>query len=88
MEAILHLDDALAHRLGVGSPEELSVSALRSLVADAYRREQIGLHEVGRILSIDRWQAEKFLEIHHAQRPYSIEDLSFDRANLQRLGSR
>jgi hypothetical protein len=88
MDAILHLDDVLAQRLGVASPEELSDSALRSLVAEAYRREQIGRHEVGQILGLDRWQAEKFLEDHDAQRPYSIADLSFDRANFERLGPR
>ncbi len=88
MDAILHLDDALAQRIGVASPEELSDSALRSLLAEAYRHERIGLHDVGRILGLDRWQTEQFLADHEAQRVYSVEDLSFDRANLERLGVR
>lgn len=85
MQATIQLDDVLAQRLGVASPEELSVSALRSMLADAYRRELIGRHEVGQLLGLDRWQTEQFLADRDAQRPYSLEDLSFDRANLERL---
>ena len=88
MEAMIQLDDALAQRLGVASPEELSDSALRSLLAEAYRRERIGRHEVGQLLGLDRWQTEQFLAEHDAQRTYSLDDLAFDRANLRRLNPR
>ena len=80
-----NIDDALAQRLGVASPEELSDSALRSLLAEAYRRERIGRHEVGQILGLDRWQTEQFLAEHDAQRTYTLDDLAFDRASLRRL---
>lgn len=86
MDAVIHLDDALAQRLGVASPEELSESALRSLLAEAYRRDRIGRHEVGQLLGLDRWQTEEFLAEHEAQRPFSMADLALDRANLERLG--
>ena len=88
MDAGIHLDDALAQRLGVASPEELSESALRSLLAEAYRRDRIGRHEVGRFLGLDRWQTEEFLAEHDAQRSFSMIDLAFERANLERLKER
>lgn len=88
MEAAIHIDDTLAQRLDVRSPQELSDTALRSLLADAYRREKLGRHELGKILNLDRWQTEEFLADHDAQRPYSMADLAFDRANLERLDKR
>lgn len=81
MQVTVELPDDMATLLG--SKEEIARQLLEAYAADGYRTGKLSRHQVGRLLGLDRWQAQEFLAQHEAQRPYSLADWEMDRKSRE-----
>lgn len=77
MQLIIEIPDELAEHLG-SSDQSLSHHILEVLTVEAYRAERITSAEVGRILSLSRWEVDAFLKQHEAYLHYNMDDLDQD----------
>lgn len=74
----LELPDDIAQQLG-RSEHELSRRALEALAAESYRRGEITVAQVGRMLGLaSRWEADAFLKERQAFLHYNQADLEAD----------
>ena len=58
---------------------------LEAVVLQRYLAEEISLGRLAELLGLNRWEAEEFLDKHHARLPCTAEMLEQDRRNLDRV---
>ena len=80
MEVNVKLPDELAE--GLGRDAEIPRRVLEALVLQRYLAEQISLGRLAELLTLERGEAETFLDRHNARLPYTLEMLEEDRRNL------
>lgn len=80
MEVTVQLPDDLSQEFG--DPESLPRQLLEAWAAQAYRTRRLSHAQIGRLLGLDYWQTEQFLNDHDAKRPYTLADLEVDRRSL------
>lgn len=86
MTITLEIPEALAAKLGGGSPQEVSRQALEALVLAAYRKDRIAGPQAAEVLGFSRMRWEHFLEDHHVlENAYTVEDLERDVTTLRWL---
>lgn len=78
MQATIQLEDSTARLLGVDSSEDLPASALRAMVAEAFRCERISHHQAGQILGLDRFATDAFLKAAAAFPPSDAHEFDGD----------
>ena len=83
MQVTVELPDEIAERLGDG--HEISRRLLEAIVLEQYRLHQISQGKLAALLGLSRWEAEDFLDRHHARHPYTQEMLEEDRRALAKL---
>ncbi|MFM7427404.1 MAG: UPF0175 family protein [Elainella sp.] len=79
------MPDRLAEQLTDGDLSLLPRLVLELLTVAAYKTERITSAEVGRILSLSRWEVDALLKQHQAYLHYSIDDLAQDIETLRQL---
>lgn len=83
MQVTLKLPDEVA--AGLGGDAEIPRKVLEAIVLQQYLREEISLGRLAEILSLQRQDAEAFLDRNNARLPYTIEMLEEDRRNLAKV---
>jgi hypothetical protein len=83
MEVIVEVPDDIARQLGEAS--QMPRQMLEAYAAETYRAQKISRAQLRRLLGLDYWQAEEFLNLHDARRSYTVEDLQTDRQSLASL---
>jgi predicted HTH domain antitoxin len=58
---------------------------LETLVVEAYKAQRLSSAEVGRILSLNRFEVDAFLKQHQAYLHYTIADFNQDLQTLQQV---
>ena len=82
VEITVKLPDRLAQSFGE-TPDLRSRRVLENTVIEEYRAGRLSQRQVGEVLDLDYWQAEKFLADHKVPLNYALEDLEVDRATLK-----
>ena len=70
MQVTVDIPDEMAKLLPPG--EAMSRELLEAYAADAYRLEHLTRAQVGRLLGLNRWQAEEFLLKRGVKRPFTV----------------
>lgn len=85
MDVMLRIPDDLAQRLGTAG--ELERRALEALALEEYRLGHLTKPELRRLLGFGTRDAlDGFLKAHAVFEPYSLDDLTREQRDLQRLG--
>ncbi len=83
MEVTVELPDDIARHLGAAG--EMPRQMLEAFAAEAYRAQRLSRHQLSRLLGLDYWRTEEFLDQHEARRPFTLADLQIDRQSLASL---
>lgn len=84
VEVTVKLPDNVARTFGE-TPESMGRHLLENAAIEEYRSGRLSHRQVGEMLSLDYWQAERFLTEHRVPLNYSLADLEADRATLDRI---
>jgi len=84
IEVIIKLPDALARIFGE-TPETRSRRLAEDAAIEEYRAGRLSQRQVGEMLNLDYWQAERFLAEHGVPLNYSLNDLQADRVTLDEV---
>ena len=81
MQVIVDIPEDVARQLPdiASMPRQL----LEAWAVEAYRAEKLTRHQVGRLLGLNRWQAEEFLARHNAIAAYGLADWEIDRRSME-----
>lgn len=83
MEITVQLPDDVVKQLGdIGT---MPRQVLEAFAVESYRSGRITRHQVSRLLGLDYWETDAFLDRHKAKEPYTRADLEVDRASLRKL---
>ena len=86
MNVTLHIPDELAQRL-MAAGGDLSRRALEALALDEYKLGHLNTGELRRVLGFaTRAALDGFLKAHGVTINYTLDDLTLDRQDLNRLG--
>jgi predicted HTH domain antitoxin len=80
MEVTVKLSDEFA--AGLGGDAEIPRRVLEALVLQSYLAQEISLGRLAELLTLQRGEAEAFLDRNNARLPYTLEMLEEDRRNL------
>jgi len=80
MQVTVKLPDELAK--GLGGDAEIPRRVLEAVVLQRYLTQEISQGRLGELLSLNRSEAEAFLDRNNARLPYTLEMLEEDRRNL------
>ena len=81
MQFIVDVPEELARQLP--DPGSMPRQLLEAWAVEAYRGEKLTRLQVGRLLGLNRWQAEEFLASHNALQAYNLADWEVDRRSLE-----
>lgn len=84
VEVTIQLPDALARLFGA-TPETRSRRLAEDAAIEEYRAGRLSQRQVGEMLGLDYWQAERFLAERKVALNYSPDDLLADRATLDEI---
>ncbi len=85
MAIVVELPQDIESQLRAEWPE-LERHALEGLVTEAFRSGKLSSHEVAQLLGFEsRWEAMRFLSERGAYPGYDLDDLTADRATLERV---
>ena len=84
VEVTVKLPDNVARSFG-DTPEDMGRHLLENAAIEEYRVGRLSHRQVGEMLGLDYWQAERFLVEHDVPLNYSMADLEADRATLNRI---
>jgi predicted HTH domain antitoxin len=81
IEITIKLPDSLAQAFGQ-TPEARSLRLAEDAAIEEYRAGRLSQRQVGEMLGLDYWQAERFLADRKVPVNYSLSDLESDAATL------
>ena len=84
VEITVKLPENVARTFGE-TPEDMGRHLLENAAIEEYRAGRLSHRQVGEMLGLDYWQAERFLTEHHVPLNHSMADLEADRATLERI---
>ena len=84
VEITVKLPENVARTFGE-TPEDMGRHLLENAAIEEYRAGRLSHRQVGEMLGLDYWQAERFLTEHRVPLNYSMADLEADRATLERI---
>jgi predicted HTH domain antitoxin len=83
MNVAIELPEDIARQLEAAW-HDMPRRALEAIAVEGYRSEALTREQVGRLLGLDFWQTEAFLKERQAWLAYNENDLSTDRAAVDR----
>ena len=84
VEVTLQVPDGIAQTLGT-TPEDVGRRILESAAIEGYRSGRLSHRQVGELLGLDYWQAERLLVERGVPLNYHLSDLEADRATLKEV---
>ncbi len=84
VEVIIQLPDHVARSFGE-TADDISRHLLEHAAIEGYRAGRLSHRQVGSMLGLDYWEAERFLHDHGVPLNYSLADLDADRATLAQV---
>ncbi|MDX2151479.1 MAG: UPF0175 family protein [Bryobacteraceae bacterium] len=83
MNVAIELPEDIARQLEAAW-DDMPRRALEAIAVEGYRSDALNREQVARLLGLDFWQTEAFLKERQAWLAYDDNDLSADRAALDR----
>lgn len=84
VEVIVKLPETVARLLG-RTPEARARRLAEDAAIEEYRTGRLSLRQVGEMLGLDYWEAERFLTERQVPLNYSLDDWEADRATLDEI---
>lgn len=84
MEITINLPEDIA-KVFLANGEDIEREVLEATAIEGYRTGRLSHGQVGRMLSLSRFEVDSFFKLHEVPLNYSFDDLEEDRRTLDKL---